>query len=160
MSTEHQPEALIFANDRPSAIDDDLYQWAIDAEDLIRHQHTRIAELEAQLSATNPIQQGLDAQMWAPIDTAPKDGSWIQLWREPEKRIGDRAPLVFGRWHDEYESWVWPDQPHYDPFTERGIERANRDIEAGNAFRTDAFTHWHPLEKPALAAQAKQGCEE
>lgn len=39
----------------------------------------------------------------------------------------------------------------------QAVERANRDIEAGNAFRTDAFTHWHPLEKPALAAQAKQG---
>ena len=46
MSTTQQPEALIFANDRPSAIDDDLYQWAIDAEDLIRSQHERIAELE------------------------------------------------------------------------------------------------------------------
>ena len=51
MSTTQQPEALIFANDRPSAIDDDLHQWAIDAEDLIRRQHARIAELEAQLSA-------------------------------------------------------------------------------------------------------------
>ena len=51
MSTTQQPEALIFANDRPSAIDDDLYQWAIDAEDLIRHQHARIADLEALLSA-------------------------------------------------------------------------------------------------------------
>ena len=51
MSDTQQPEALVFANDRPSAIDDDLYQWAIDAEDLIRHQHARIADLEAQLSA-------------------------------------------------------------------------------------------------------------
>ena len=51
MSNTQQPEALVFANDRPSAIDDDLYQWAIDAEDLIRRQHARIAELEAQLSA-------------------------------------------------------------------------------------------------------------
>ena len=51
MSDTQQPEALVFANDRPSAIDDDLYQWAIDAEDLIRSQHARIEELEAQLSA-------------------------------------------------------------------------------------------------------------
>ena len=51
MNSTQQTEALIFANDRPSAIDDDLYQWAIDAEDLIRHQHARIADLEAQLSA-------------------------------------------------------------------------------------------------------------
>lgn len=60
MSTTQQPEALVFANDRPSAIDDDLYQWAIDAEDLIRSQHARILELEAVLSAMgekgNPVE--------------------------------------------------------------------------------------------------------
>lgn len=44
--TNKQPEALIFANDRPSEIGDDLYQWASDAEDLIRSQHDRILELE------------------------------------------------------------------------------------------------------------------
>ena len=47
----HQSEALIFANDRPTSLDDDLYQWSIDAEGLIRRQHARIAELEEQLSA-------------------------------------------------------------------------------------------------------------
>lgn len=41
-----QPEALIFANDRPMSLNDDLYQWSIDAEGLIREQHARIAELE------------------------------------------------------------------------------------------------------------------
>ena len=45
-TSTHQSEALIFANDRPTSLDDDLYQWSIDAEDLIRRQHARIAELE------------------------------------------------------------------------------------------------------------------
>ena len=48
--TTQQPEALIFANDRPTSLDDDLYQWAIDAEDLIRNQYARIAKLEAELA--------------------------------------------------------------------------------------------------------------
>lgn len=50
-TSTHQSEALIFANDRPTSLDDDLYQWSIDAEDLIRRQHARIEELESQLSA-------------------------------------------------------------------------------------------------------------
>ena len=48
---QQQPEALILANDRPSAIGDDLYQWALDSEAMIRRLHTRVEELEAMLSA-------------------------------------------------------------------------------------------------------------
>lgn len=44
-----KPEALIFADDRPTSTSDDLYQWAVDAEDLIRAQQARIAELEYTL---------------------------------------------------------------------------------------------------------------
>lgn len=49
--TNKKPEALIFADDRPSEIGDDLYQWASDSEDMIRRLHARIVELEAQLTA-------------------------------------------------------------------------------------------------------------
>lgn len=45
MENQH-PEALILANDRPSTIGDDLYQWAHDAEDMIRRLHARVQELE------------------------------------------------------------------------------------------------------------------
>ena len=45
MENQH-PEALILVNDRPSAIGDDLYQWALDAEDMIRRLHARVEELE------------------------------------------------------------------------------------------------------------------
>ena len=37
MST--QPEALQFSDDRPDHTSDDLYQWSIDAEALIRRLH-------------------------------------------------------------------------------------------------------------------------
>ena len=51
MTTTQQPEALVFADNRPTSHSDELYQWAIDAEDLILAQHARIAELEAELEA-------------------------------------------------------------------------------------------------------------
>ena len=78
MSTTQQPEALIFANDRPSAIDDDLYQWAIDAEDLIRHQHARIAELEDVADMAIKRIAELEAQQakrGIPCDTCNKETS-------------------------------------------------------------------------------------
>ena len=37
--TDKQPEALRLADDRPSSVNDDLYQWAIDAEDELRRLH-------------------------------------------------------------------------------------------------------------------------
>lgn len=40
-------EELVFADDRPSLGGDDLYQWAVDAEDMIRRLHARVQELEA-----------------------------------------------------------------------------------------------------------------
>jgi hypothetical protein len=42
-----KPEALQFADDRPSSWNiDDLYQWATDAEELIRSMQARITEME------------------------------------------------------------------------------------------------------------------
>lgn len=40
-----KPEALIFADDRPTSVCDDLYQWASDAEDLIRRMHAENEDL-------------------------------------------------------------------------------------------------------------------
>lgn len=36
-------EELIFADDRPTLGGDDLYQWAVDAEDMIRRLHALCA---------------------------------------------------------------------------------------------------------------------
>ena len=66
MTQAQQPETLVFADNRPTSKSDDLYQWAIDAEDLIRAQHARIAELEAQLSAIGA--GGVEAPA-APVST-------------------------------------------------------------------------------------------
>jgi chromosome segregation ATPase len=40
-------DAIQFANDRPTSLNDDLYQWAVDAEELIRKQDAEIAHWKA-----------------------------------------------------------------------------------------------------------------
>ena len=41
---DKQPEALILANDRPWQVSDDLYQWAMDAEDMLRDQYAELQQ--------------------------------------------------------------------------------------------------------------------
>ena len=41
----NKPESLVFADDRPSSLDDTLYQWAVDAEDMIREMQKHIDDL-------------------------------------------------------------------------------------------------------------------
>ena len=67
MENQH-PEALILVNDRPSAIGDDLYQWALDAEDMIRRLHARNQELEAFVKEINQYGVLLRAGGAAPHD--------------------------------------------------------------------------------------------
>ena len=58
-----KPEALIFADDRPTSVNDDLYQWAGDAEDMIRFLYARIVELEKENSYLNDACAELEAQL-------------------------------------------------------------------------------------------------
>jgi hypothetical protein len=86
---------------------------------------------------------------WKSIETAPKDGSWVQLWRAPAE-FGTRAPLIFGRWHgfdDGDAAWVWPDEV-YDPFSDEGRDDADGLIDRGDFYEATDFTHWMPLPAP------------
>ena len=47
------PEAIQLANDRPWQQGDDLYDWAIDAEEMLRKQHAEIEQLREQNTALN-----------------------------------------------------------------------------------------------------------
>lgn len=88
-----------------------------------------------------------EADCWQPIESAPQDGTWMMLWRTPEEKgSAMRAePLVFGRWHDEYQSFVWPEDP-VDLFTPWGLKEANKEIEdCFGVYESDQFTHWAPL---------------
>ena len=94
-----------------------------------------------------------DLTEWRDIATAPKDGKWIQAWREPAGPNGGAwEPLVYVRWDEDGEEWVWPDST-YEVFTERGQERANRMIADYENFADNSFTHWLPL--PSAPNQAK-----
>lgn len=53
-------EELIFADDRPSSIGDDLYQWAVDAEDIIRSLYARLQELEATVNNSLTVEVEAD----------------------------------------------------------------------------------------------------
>jgi len=84
---------------------------------------------------------------WLPIESAPRDGSWVQLWRKPETKIGVFAPLVFGRWSEAYETWIFVSD-HNDIFTDRGKSRAEEEIAKDDFYDDDSFTHWMPLPQP------------
>ena len=75
---------------------------------------------------------------WQPIETAPKDGTRVMLWRGPAN-FGNRAEMVITEWHDG--AWCWPDGvgsvSTHGEWTEDDILNGYED--AVN------FTHWMPL---------------
>jgi len=90
---------------------------------------------------------------WQPIETAPKDGTWIEAWRGSSP-LGAWQNPVYVRWHagdaneDIEPAWVWPDET-YDVFSERGIEDANEMVAHGACYEDSKnFTHWRPLPAP------------
>lgn len=83
---------------------------------------------------------------WQPIESAPKDCTWVQLWRRPVE-FGSSSPLIIARWSDEYERFIWPRDP-FDPFTPRGRKRAEEDMDENDYFEDEDFTHWMPLPPP------------
>jgi hypothetical protein len=86
---------------------------------------------------------------WKTIDTAPKDGSWIELWRGPVTGAGVWSPLVVARWWDfgdGDDGWAWPEDI-YDPWHDP--DGATEYLERGDCYDTvNGFTHWRPLTEP------------
>ena len=58
-----KPEAVIFADDRPMSLDDDLYQWAMDAETLIRHLCADHADAQAEIARLRAALEKAIAEM-------------------------------------------------------------------------------------------------
>ena len=88
---------------------------------------------------------------WRPIETAPKDGTWIELWRTPTD-FGRMSPFVIARWDGTESMFVWPE--FCDPFTKYGRDKADADIAEGDCYGSDDFTHWRALSSPP-ASEAK-----
>lgn len=99
----------------------------------------------------------LKSIQWQPIASAPRDGTWIAGWRRIAPPFRGN-PLVFVRWFDfdDEPGWAWPAVP-YDPWTLEGQELAIKNMEEGDWFASDDFTHWMPLPMPPSdAAMEKQ----
>ena len=80
-----RPEALILATDRPSAIGDDLYQWALDAEDMIRRLHARVEELEKDRGNAKRLVSKIWNQLPEARDTIEKaTGAWLVFGQDVE----------------------------------------------------------------------------
>lgn len=113
-----------------------------------------VDECEKHRNASLEIHKAIESKLrelmpvWLPIKTVPRDGTWIQVWREPEGQYScvDSDPLIFARWSEDDEAFAWPDEV-YDPFTEWGRRRADALIEDGRSYFTNEFTHWMPLPK-------------
>lgn len=90
--------------------------------------------IEAKLREKNA---GKPSREWQPIDTAPKDGTVIDLWHNefgrfsgcywglPHHNCGEAGPYCDSDWHDLSEGWV-------DSFNQI-------------TFPPDEYTHWIPL---------------
>ena len=74
---------------------------------------------------------------WLPIETAPKDGSRVLLWRESSL---EWARIVIGQW--DTERFVSKPRPYWT----HDLERLTGKAEA----RKTAVTHWQPLPAPPL----------
>jgi len=90
---------------------------------------------------------------WQPIETAPKDGTWIELYRPPLEQGGIRQTHILAKWHvgaDDCASFCWPDDV-YDIVSERGKAMADEDVENGDCYETtENWTHWRPISIPQV----------
>jgi hypothetical protein len=85
---------------------------------------------------------------WQPIETAPKDGTWVELWRG-KSHIGHWMPKVIGRWKADVNGgvFVWPCDP-YDVWHNEEYANSMIDDLGDYYFDEESFTHWKPLDAP------------
>jgi len=117
------------------------YEW--DAlTDLLQERWNRLARIIASAAPKDE---------WASIESAPKDGTRIQLYRPPAE-WGKWGELVIAEFRDE--AWRWPDKDQNPTFYGEWTED---ELNEGYADHNSPcwFTHWRPLPP----APAMKGAE-
>ena len=101
-------------------------------------------EVAAQRLAASPLPSSSETE-WRPIETAPKDGTWIIAYR-PSKGVGYLDRVVLVRWDEEVSAWVWPDEA-FDVYEDDFQDRVNAESfgDRIDPFEDNSFTHWMPL---------------
>lgn len=120
-----------WANVRPDQLPDDL-AWINHPNDLNRQAWDRVAAAIAEaLSLQAPVVAG-----WREIESAPKDGTMVDLWAaERDRYVNER--ITGCRYSTRDACWTHP-RTIYDDETEDDL------AEVFNA------THWMPLPLPPL----------
>lgn len=125
-----------------AALNDQLIGERWHADEAARQRDVAVAALKAAEAG------------WQPIETAPRDGTWIDLYRPPAN-FGKWACRIAGRWfvpesEPDEAAWMWPDNT-YALETEDDIADADLALQIGDCY-SDAinFTHWRPLPAPPL----------
>lgn len=112
----------------------------------------RDAALLAALQPDPDARQADLAKTWQPIETAPKDGTRVMLWRGFISH-GEWSEMIIAEWHDG--EWLWPD-PRENPSTHG--EWTDYDLIDGYGDASGP-THWMPLPTPPADLAAKIGGE-
>ena len=81
-----KPEALQLANDRPWQQGDDLYDWAIDAEEMLRKQHAEIEQLREQNTALDAACAKLEKERDEMYATLKDMADFYYLTREYQEK--------------------------------------------------------------------------